>query len=92
MSRGQQKIILISLRLAQANLLQQDCLYLIDDLPAELDEDHQIKLMEYLAKRKGQYVITSTTPPSLLITALSSQEHSIYQINKGILNQRECFT
>ncbi|HHT0594574.1 TPA: DNA replication/repair protein RecF [Legionella anisa] len=86
LSRGQQKIILISLRLAQANLLQQDCLYLIDDLPAELDEAHQIKLMNYLAKRKGQYVITSTTYPSLLITALNSQEHSIYQINEGILN------
>ncbi|HHF7366219.1 TPA: DNA replication/repair protein RecF [Legionella bozemanae] len=88
LSRGQQKIILISLRLAQANLLQQDCLYLIDDLPAELDEEHQIKLMEYLAKRKGQYVITSTTNPSQFISAISSQEHFIYQIIEGTLKQK----
>ncbi|HHF7375369.1 DNA replication/repair protein RecF [Legionella bozemanae] len=88
LSRGQQKIILISLRLAQANLLQQDCLYLIDDLPAELDEEHQIKLMEYLAKRKGQYVITSTTDPSQFISAISSQEHFIYQIIEGTLKQK----
>lgn len=88
LSRGQQKIILISLRLAQANLLQRDCLYLIDDLPAELDEDHQIKIMDYLAKRTGQYVITSTNHPSSFISAISSQEYLIYQINEGILNQR----
>ncbi|MGM9454327.1 DNA replication/repair protein RecF [Legionella bozemanae] len=88
LSRGQQKIILISLRLAQANLLQQDCLYLIDDLPAELDEEHQIKLMQYLAKRKGQYVITSTTNPSQFISAISSQEHFIYQIIEGTLKQK----
>lgn len=88
LSRGQQKIILISLRLAQANLLQQDCLYLIDDLPAELDEEHQIKLMEYLAKRKGQYVITSTINPSQFISAISSQEHFIYQIIEGTLKQK----
>ncbi|KTD72404.1 DNA replication/repair protein RecF [Legionella tucsonensis] len=88
LSRGQQKVVLISLRLAQANLLQQDCLYLIDDLPAELDEDHQKKIMDYLAKRTGQYVITSTNHPSPFISAISSQEYLLYQINEGILNQR----
>ncbi|KTD42799.1 DNA replication/repair protein RecF [Legionella parisiensis] len=88
LSRGQQKIILISLRLAQANLLEQDCLYLIDDLPAELDEVHQMKVMHYLAKRKGQYVITSTTNPQQLISAISNQEYFIHQINDGILKQK----
>ena len=88
LSRGQQKIILIALRLAQANLLQQECLYLIDDLPAELDEIHQKKLMEYLAQRNGQYVITSTMYPSELISLTSTQEHLIYQINEGVLNQK----
>ncbi len=88
LSRGQQKIILIALRLAQANLLQHNCLYLIDDLPAELDEDHQRRLIDFLAKREGQYVITSTVYPSQLISVISNQNHSIYQINEGILNQK----
>ncbi|WP_131795611.1 DNA replication/repair protein RecF [Fluoribacter gormanii] len=88
LSRGQQKIILIALRLAQANLLPQECLYLIDDLPAELDERHQRNLVEYLAKRSGQYVITSTTHPSELISVISTQEHLVYQINEGVLQQK----
>ncbi|QMT58650.1 DNA replication/repair protein RecF [Legionella sp. PC997] len=88
LSRGQQKIILIALRLAQANLLHQNCLYLIDDLPAELDETHQKKLMEYLAQRAGQYVITSTIFPTELISEVSDQEHLTYQINEGVLNPK----
>lgn len=44
--------------------------------------------MDYLAKRTGQYVITSTNHPSPFISAISSQEYLLYQINEGILNQR----
>lgn len=92
LSRGQQKIILFALRLAQANLLQQDCLYLIDDLPAELDEEHQSKLMAYLAKRAGQYVITSTAYPASLVSIITNQEHSIVRINEGSLNLENVVT
>lgn len=63
LSRGQQKIILIALKLAQASLLNQECLFLFDDLAAELDETHQMKLFNYLIQHKGQYVITSTAMP-----------------------------
>ncbi|MCW8400652.1 DNA replication/repair protein RecF [Legionella sp. PATHC038] len=86
LSRGQQKIILFAMRLAQANLLTNDCLYLIDDLPAELDEQHQTKLMAYLAKRAGQYVITSTSYPSLLVPTIIDQHHLIVPISDGTLN------
>lgn len=60
LSRGQQKIILIALKLAQSNLLNTDCLYLFDDFPAELDDAHQMRLMRYLEKLRGQFIITST--------------------------------
>lgn len=59
LSRGQQKMIVIALQLAQGALLDRHCLYLFDDLPAELDKLHQKKLLQYLAKQRGQYVITS---------------------------------
>ncbi|CAM3052530.1 RecF recombinational DNA repair ATPase [Legionella steigerwaltii] len=88
LSRGQQKIILFALRLAQGNLLQQDCLYLIDDLPAELDEHHQTRLMSYLSKRAGQYVITSTAYPDVLLSTISSEEHLIFQMDDGTLTQQ----
>lgn len=62
LSRGQQKIILIAMKLAQANLLNTDCLYLFDDLSAELDDVHLDNLMGYLSNRAGQYVISSINP------------------------------
>lgn len=61
LSRGQQKIILIALKLAQGRLIKQDCLYLFDDLPAELDEIHQNNLFNYLHNHPGQYIITATS-------------------------------
>jgi DNA replication and repair protein RecF len=62
LSRGQQKIILIALKLAQSELINGDCLYLFDDLPAELDELHQRNLFDHLQNTNGQYVITSINP------------------------------
>lgn len=64
LSRGQQKIILIALKLAQSELLSGDCLYLFDDLSAELDEVHFGKILNYLMSAKGQFVITSMQPIS----------------------------
>jgi DNA replication and repair protein RecF len=58
-SRGQQKIILIALKLAQASLLPSCCLYLFDDLAAELDEAHIDSLMTCLSDIPGQKFITS---------------------------------
>lgn len=84
LSRGQQKIILFALKLAQGNLLTQDCLYLMDDLPAELDELHQKRLLEYLSDRAGQYFITSNTNSESLSTFLQADYQS-FKIDNGII-------
>lgn len=84
LSRGQQKIILIALKLSQAYLLQQECLYLIDDLPAELDEQHQKKLLVYLSEKKGQYIITSNTNP-INLSDYCSDNYVIHHIMDGKL-------
>ena len=85
LSRGQQKIILIALKVAQANLLSQDCLYLIDDLPAELDVLHQQKVLQYLSKIKGQYVITTNTALDGLPSCSNVPTNS-YQISAGVVS------
>jgi DNA replication and repair protein RecF len=84
LSRGQQKIILIALKLAQARLLDQDCLYLIDDFSAELDTTHQNNLLTYLANYKGQFIITSTQEMDYkkLINDTSLQ---VFEIDKGVV-------
>jgi DNA replication and repair protein RecF len=58
-SRGQQKLILILLKLAQAQLLNQDCLFLMDDLAAELDDHHLQKIYHRMAQMSGQFFFTA---------------------------------
>jgi DNA replication and repair protein RecF len=85
LSRGQQKIILIALKLAQGELLGRQCLYLFDDLVAELDEIHQKKLVNYLVSQQGQYVITAVAKMDLM-DQLPAEHVSSYNISKGVIS------
>ncbi|HAT8180718.1 TPA: DNA replication/repair protein RecF [Legionella pneumophila] len=82
LSRGQQKIILISLKLAQGQLLDSDCLYLIDDLAAELDDNHQSKLIKYLSQQRGQFVITNLNNSNNMDGNLP-ENSGLFQVNSG---------
>lgn len=86
LSRGQQKIILIALKLAQGALLQHDCLYLFDDLPAELDELHQAQLIHYLSAHRGQYLITSTQKITAGSALKASDVHE-FSLHNGIIEK-----
>lgn len=57
-SRGQQKMILILLKLVQAKLLNRSCLFLLDDLAAELDQTHLNHVYERLRQVNGQIMMT----------------------------------
>ena len=59
LSRGQQKIVLIALKLAQASMVKRPCIYLFDDIAAELDSIHLSRLIECLSDIEGQLFITS---------------------------------
>ena len=65
LSRGQQKIILIALKLAQGHLLKKSCMYLFDDMTAELDQHHVQKLIRCLQDVDGQKIITVLDKESL---------------------------
>jgi DNA replication and repair protein RecF len=63
-SRGQMKLLVYALLLAQAGLMEErhgssGCV-LIDDIASELDEPNQQALMNILAGRKTQFFITAT--------------------------------
>ena len=65
MDRQKSHIVLISLIVAQARLLGlQGSMptILVDDLPAELDRDHQKTLLQLLAMIPSQKIITSIDP------------------------------
>jgi DNA replication and repair protein RecF len=63
LSRGQQKLLVASLRLAQGACLTEATgrqgVYLVDDLPAELDSEHRRTLGALLAGLGAQVFITS---------------------------------
>ncbi|WP_447927537.1 DNA replication/repair protein RecF [Vreelandella sp. EE27] len=69
LSRGQQKLVVSALKLAQGRLLEssakRQCIYLIDDLPAELDHQHRRLFCELLEEMECQVFITSVDPQAL---------------------------
>ncbi len=75
LSRGQQKLLVIALYLAQAAVLLQrtgqGCCVLIDDLPAELDASHRKRLSDLLAELGVQVFVTAIDPHRIDSTAWS---------------------
>lgn len=62
LSRGQQKLVVCGLKLAQGQLMTQQgrgrCTYLIDDLPSELDQGHSRLVCNVLASMDAQVFVT----------------------------------
>ncbi|MCB1676762.1 MAG: DNA replication/repair protein RecF [Halioglobus sp.] len=70
LSRGQQKLVVCSLKLAQGQLMSEQgrrqCTYLIDDLPAELDREHNRLICAQLARMDAQVFITCVDPQDIM--------------------------
>ena len=65
LSRGQQKLVVSALKIAQGKLLIEmgrPLVFLVDDLPAELDSRHRQKLCQLLEALNSQIFITSVEP------------------------------
>jgi DNA replication and repair protein RecF len=62
LSRGQQKLVVCALRVAQGYLLSEimgrPCVFLVDDLPAELDAPHRKALCQLLEALGCQVFVT----------------------------------
>jgi DNA replication and repair protein RecF len=62
LSRGQQKLVVCALRIAQGHLVSEAkrgrCIYLVDDLPSELDDHHRLALCQLLEQLNCQVFIT----------------------------------
>lgn len=86
LSRGQQKIILFALKIAQAELLNKDCLFLFDDLHAELDSKHVENVLQYINSIRGQFFITAIEPYSVLHNITHA---NWYIVEEGTIVSRE---
>ncbi len=89
LSRGEQKILVSALKIAQGVLLSQAldraCIYLVDDLPAELDRANRQKVLDKLMGLKGQLFVTCVDREALLISPANSLKMSTFHVKRGTI-------
>lgn len=88
-SRGQQKILVTCLLLAQAALYNsktaKKCILLIDDVAAELDPENRYKLMQVLQGMQVQMFLTAIEKETLLPMREQSATAKMFHVEHGKL-------
>ena len=89
LSRGQQKILVSFLGIAQGKLCRQlgnkICIYLVDDLASELDHAHQEFLVQQLAELQSQVFITGIDADELQ-ALLKEYPYRMFHVEQGQIN------
>lgn len=89
LSRGQQKVLVSALKIAQGALLTQvqdrRCIYLVDDLPAELDEANRVAVLALLHRQKGQMFVTCVDQSALDSCLPEGSEVALFHVERGII-------
>lgn len=93
LSRGQQKLVVCALRIAQGHLLNQarqgQCIYLVDDLPSELDEQHRRALCRLLEELGCQVFITCVDKDLLMDGWRAETPVSVFHVEHGRISQSQ---
>ncbi len=86
-SRGQQKVLVALLRLAQAQQFMEatgrHCVLLYDDLAAELDSQHREKILSVLANMKAQIFLTAIEPEQIDLGSWKAKK--MFHVEQGQL-------
>lgn len=85
LSRGQLKLLVYALRLAQGLFLNtidnKQCVFLIDDFSSELDKSKQAILAKHIIDSKAQVFISAISMNN--IDDLFTQERSLFHVKQG---------
>lgn len=91
LSRGQQKLVVCALRIAQGHLVSQarrgQCIYLVDDLPSELDEQHRRSLCRLLEELRCQVFITCVDHELLREGWQTNTPVAVFHVEHGCITQ-----
>ena len=91
LSRGQQKLVVCALRIAQGHLVSQarrgQCIYLVDDLPSELDEQHRNALCRLLEDLRCQVFITCVDHELLREGWQTETPVALFHVEQGRITQ-----
>jgi DNA replication and repair protein RecF len=89
LSRGQMKLLVYSLLLAQSLLMEESAdvsaCVLIDDVASELDEDNKHKLLGFLRERRTQFFITATA--DRVIRDAVDDDAAVFHVEHGQVMQ-----
>jgi DNA replication and repair protein RecF len=90
LSRGEQKLVVVALRLAQGQLLQRitnkACVFLLDDFAAELDIPHRQKMIEILDDLDAQVFLT-TIELEEVKSAINFINPHMFLVEQGTIKQ-----
>ncbi|QIZ78942.1 DNA replication/repair protein RecF [Ferrimonas lipolytica] len=79
LSRGQLKLLICALKIAQGVVLsrqqQRQCIFLVDDLASELDQARRTLLLEQLQQTGGQVFVTAIEPEQLAMVPWDKKFH-----------------
>ncbi len=89
LSRGQQKMLVSSVIMAQVALFHEDTgrrsILLVDDLPAELDNEHRQQLLEMLWRTNAQLFVTVTEPGLVDLSPWESSK--VFHVEHGTVHE-----
>jgi DNA replication and repair protein RecF len=89
LSRGQQKMLVSALKIAQGRLLSQimerQAIYLVDDLPAELDSDNRVAVVNNLIGLGGQIFITCVDRMAMERSLKTHPQLATFHVERGII-------
>ena len=88
LSRGQIKLLVYALKLAQATHYQaktsESCVFLLDDLPAELDYHHRHQVIDCLIDLKCQFFVTGVDKGDFT-SLVNNCEHTKFHVEQGVV-------
>lgn len=91
LSRGQLKLLVAALKLVQGEYLQHktgvQCIYLVDDITAELDSVSQMKFCDALVASKSQVFVSAIEGESVL-SLLNSQDTKMFHVEHGTVKEK----
>ncbi|MHB1370319.1 DNA replication/repair protein RecF [Pseudomonas sp.] len=91
LSRGQQKLVVCALKIAQGHLVSEtkrgQCIYLVDDLPSELDDQHRQALCGLLEQLDCQVFITCVDSTVLQAGWNAETPVSMFHVEHGRITQ-----
>lgn len=93
LSRGQEKLLVCAMKLAQGLVFQRltgrSAIYLVDDLPAELDDKHRRRLAHWLDQLQTQVFITGITEVDLRVlwNDKDDKQIKVFHVEQGKVSE-----